>query len=111
MIYYWQTLTAPQLASIVEGDPVAVITLGAIEQHGTHLPLGTDLIIGEGLQAAMLDMIDPALDVLCLPAIAVGASDEHASFAGTLSLPAPLAIATLEAYGASIAQAGIKSWC
>lgn len=108
MIYYWQTLTAPQLASIVEGDPVAVITLGAIEQHGTHLPLGTDLIIGEGLQAAMLDMIDPALDVLCLPAIAVGASDEHASFAGTLSLPAPLAIATLEAYGTSIAQAGIK---
>lgn len=108
MIYHWQTLTAPRLAAIAKGSPVAITTLGAIEQHGTHLPLGTDLIIGEGLQAAMLDMIDPAVDVLCLPAIAVGASDEHANFPGTLSLPAPLAIATLEAYGTSIARAGIQ---
>lgn len=108
MIYHWHTLTAPQIKAIANSDPVAVIILGAIEQHGTHLPLGTDLIIGEGLQAAMLSMMDPAIDVLCLPALAVGASDEHASFPGTLSLPAPLAIATLEAYGASIARAGIK---
>lgn len=108
MIYHWQTLTAPQLAAIAKHDLVAVITLGAIEQHGTHLPLATDLIIGESLQAAMLELLDPTLDVICLPAIAVGASDEHANFPGTLSLPAPLAIATLEAYGASIARAGIK---
>lgn len=107
MVYHWQHLTAPQLRALTQRDPVAVITLGAIEQHGTHLPLGTDLIIGEGLQAAMLDKLDPALEVLCLPAIAIGASDEHASFAGTLSLPAPLAIATLEAYGESIARTGI----
>ncbi|MFI8748976.1 creatininase family protein [Vreelandella lionensis] len=110
MVYHWQHLTAPQLRTLAQRDPVAVITLGAIEQHGTHLPLGTDLIIGEGLQAAMLKQLekqDASLDVVCLPAIAVGASDEHASFAGTLSLPAPLAIATLEAYGESIARAGI----
>ncbi|MCC5900968.1 MAG: creatininase family protein [Halomonas sp.] len=108
MIYHWKALTSPRLAAIAHGNPVAIITLGAIEQHGTHLPLGTDLIIGEGLQTAMLSMIDPSIDVLCLPAIAVGASDEHAGFAGTLSLPAPLAIATLEAYGESIARSGIK---
>ncbi|XQU09452.1 creatininase family protein [Halomonas sp. LY9] len=110
MVYHWQHLTAPQLNTLAQRDPVAVITLGAIEQHGTHLPLGTDLIIGEGLQAAMLEQLeksDASVEVLCLPAIAVGASDEHASFAGTLSLPAPLAIATLEAYGESIARAGI----
>ncbi|MEA2118055.1 creatininase family protein [Halovibrio sp. HP20-50] len=107
MIHHWQTLTAPQLADFAQRDPVAVLVLGAIEQHGTHLPLATDLTIGEGLQAAMLEMLDPALDVICLPPIAVGASDEHASFPGTLSLPAPLAIATLEAYGDSLARAGI----
>lgn len=110
MIYYWQHLTSPQLATIARRDPVAVITLGAIEQHGNHLPLATDLMIGEGLQAAMLEMLDPALDIICLPAIAVGASEEHASFSGTLSLPAPLAIETLEAYGTSIARTGIKRW-
>tara|TARA_R100001230_G_C5675739_1_gene181369 strand:+ start:945 stop:1751 length:807 start_codon:yes stop_codon:yes gene_type:complete len=111
MVYHWQHLTAPQLHALSPRDPVAVITLGAIEQHGTHLPLGTDLIIGEGLQAAMLERLDAQdarVDVVCLPAMAVGASDEHASFPGTLSLPAPLAIATLEAYGESIARAGIR---
>lgn len=108
MIHHWQTLTAPQLADFAQRDPVAVLVLGAIEQHGTHLPLATDLTIGEGLQAAMLAQLDPAMNVVCLPPIAVGASDEHASFPGTLSLPAPLAIATLEAYGDSLARAGIR---
>lgn len=108
MIHHWQTLTAPQLADVAQRDPVAVLVLGAIEQHGTHLPLATDLIIGEGLQAAMLEQLDPTLDVICLPPIAVGASDEHASFPGTLSLPASLSIATLEAYGDSLARAGIR---
>ena len=111
MIHHWQTLTAPQLADFAQRDPVAVLVLGAIEQHGTHLPLATDLTIGEGLQAAMLERlarIAPSLNVLCLPPIAVGASDEHASFPGTLSLPASLAIATLEAYGESLATAGIR---
>ena len=108
MIHHWKTLTTPQLAVFAQRDPVAVLVLGAIEQHGTHLPLATDLIIGEGLQAAMLEQLDPSLDVICLPAIAVGTSDEHASFPGTLSLPAPLAIATLEAYGDGLAHAGIR---
>lgn len=108
MIYDWQALSVPELAAVAERDPVAVLVLGAIEQHGTHLPLGTDLIIGEGLQAAMLSVLDPALEVVCLPSIAVGASDEHANFSGTLSLPASLAIATLEAYGKCVAQAGIN---
>lgn len=108
MIHHWQALTAPQLAAFAQRDPVAVLVLGAVEQHGTHLPLATDLTIGEGLQDAMLKELEPSLDVICLPAIAVGASDEHASFPGTLSLPAPLAIATLEAYGDSLARAGIR---
>ena len=110
MIHHWQTLTAPQLAEFAQRDPVAVLVLGAIEQHGTHLPLATDLIIGEGLQAAMLEVLNGDLNVICLPSMAVGASDEHASFPGTLSLPAPLAIATLEAYGDSLARAGIRRW-
>ncbi|MCA1771350.1 MAG: creatininase family protein [Halomonas sp.] len=107
MIHHWQQLTAPQLAEIAQRDPVAVLVLGAVEQHGTHLPLATDLMIGEGLQSAMLEQLSPSVEVICLPSIAVGASDEHASYPGTLSLPAPVAIATLEAYGDSLARTGI----
>ena len=108
MIHHWQQLTAPQLAEVAQRDPVAVLVLGAVEQHGTHLPLATDIMIGEGLQSAMLEQLSPSLEVICLPPISVGASDEHASYPGTLSLPAPVAIATLEAYGDSLARTGIK---
>ncbi len=107
MVHEWQHLTAPKLQALAQRQPIALITLGAIEQHGTHLPLGTDLMIGEGLQAAMLAQLPDDIEVLCLPPMAIGASDEHASFSGTLSLPAGLAIETLEAYGDSIARAGI----
>ena len=108
---HWADLRYRQLDALADDDPVAILVLGAIEQHGHHLPLSTDLDIGLGLQQATLDSLQrrgAAVSALCLPALAVGASDEHASYPGTLSLPAPLAIATLEAYGDSIARAGIR---
>ncbi|MYL22472.1 creatininase family protein [Halomonas alkaliantarctica] len=106
----WQHLTAPELTALVDRDPVAVLVLGATEQHGAHLPLNTDTTIGLGLQHAMCDALASEVTAICLPAMAIGASDEHTSFPGTLSLPASLAIATLEAYGEGIARAGIKRW-
>lgn len=104
----WQHLTAPELNAMANRDPVAVLVLGATEQHGAHLPLSTDTTIGLGLQQATCDTLSDDVIALCLPPMTIGASDEHASFPGTLSLPARLAIETLEAYGDSIAQAGIK---
>jgi creatinine amidohydrolase len=104
----WQHLTAPELNAMAERDPVAVLVLGATEQHGKHLPLNTDTRIGLGLQQAMRDALSDDVTALCLPPMTIGASDEHMSFPGTLSLPARLAVETLEAYGDSIARAGIK---
>ncbi|APX92319.1 creatininase [Halomonas sp. 1513] len=111
----WSDLTSEGLAALAAEDPVAILVLGAVEQHGRHLPLSTDLDIGLGLQQATLEALarrpaetGAALNVVCLPPLAVGASDEHASYPGTLSLPPALAIATLEAYGDSLARAGIR---
>ncbi|MDR5897970.1 creatininase family protein [Halomonas vilamensis] len=108
MHFDWHHLTAPELNAMAKRDPVAVLVLGATEQHGAHLPLNTDTTIGIGLQQAMREALSDDITVLCLPPMTLGASDEHASFPGTLSLPARLAIETLEAYGDSLARAGIK---
>ena len=102
----WQELTTPELAAL-PGESVAVMALGAIEQHGAHLPLSTDLDIGEGLLAAALTQLPADFPLVQLPPLTVGASDEHLSFPGTLSLPPELAIATLEAYGDAVARAGL----
>lgn len=103
----WQDLTTPELKAL-HRESVAVMALGAIEQHGAHLPLSTDLDIAEGLLAAALARLPRDFPLVRLPALAVGASDEHLGFAGTLSLSPELAIATLEAHGEAAARAGLK---
>jgi creatinine amidohydrolase len=66
-------LTSPAVA----GD-LLVVPLGATEQHGPHLPLGTDTIIASALASAV--------DAVIAPAFPYGSSGEHAGFAGTLSI-------------------------
>jgi creatinine amidohydrolase len=65
---------------------IAILPLGATEQHGPHLPLGVDTVLVEGVVAASLPHLPPDLPALFLPAQAVGLSPEHAAFAGTLTL-------------------------
>ncbi|MGM0982253.1 MAG: creatininase family protein [Pseudomonadota bacterium] len=103
----WQDLTSRELSSL-PSETVAVMVVGAIEQHGAHLPLSTDLDIGEGLLEEALTHLPETLPLVILPPMAVGASDEHLSFPGTLSLSPELAIATLEAHGDAVARAGLK---
>ncbi len=63
--------------------PVVAIPLGSCEQHGPHLPLDTDTRIAVAL-ADRLSAVRP--DVVVAPAVAYGASGEHAGFEGTLSI-------------------------
>ena len=62
--------------------PAVLVPIGAVEQHGPFLPLGTDLIIAE----RMASSISQRLDLMIAPAMAVSASDTHLGFAGTLSV-------------------------
>lgn len=104
----WQDLTSVELGEALGADSVAVLLLAAIEQHGAHLPLSTDLDIGEGLLAAAVATLPEDFPLLALPPMAVAASSEHAGFPGTLSLPPEVAIAVIEAYGDSLARAGVR---
>lgn len=103
----WQDLTSHEVAAL-PGDAVAVMVLGAIEQHGGHLPLSTDLDIGEGLLEAALDHLPNGFPLVILPSLTLGASDEHLHFPGTVSLPVEAAIATLKGCGGAVARAGLK---
>lgn len=70
----------------VTGKTIAVLPLGAHEQHGPHLPFETDTIIAEGLAARTAAALPPGLDVRFLPAEPVGYSIEHMDVAGTRTL-------------------------
>jgi creatinine amidohydrolase len=64
---------------------LAILPVGAIEQHGPHLPVGTDAMIGQGLLARALARTSTMLPVFVAPPVLVGRSGEHADWAGTLS--------------------------
>lgn len=105
---YWQELTAPEAATLGAADAVAVLPLAAIEQHGAHLPLSTDLDIGNGLIGEALPLLPRWFPLTVLPPLAVGASMEHTSFAGTLSLAPETALHVIGELGAAVARAGLR---
>ncbi len=74
------------LPSSARRDWIAVLPLGAHEQHGPHLPFDTDTLIAEGLVTRLIDRLPPALPVTFLPTEPVGYSIEHMDVAGTRSL-------------------------
>lgn len=69
---------------LAAGRPIAVLPIGAVEQHSRHLPLGTDALIVEHV-ATRLEAELPT-QVLLLPALSVGASDHHLMMPGTASV-------------------------
>ena len=76
-------LTWPEVAAGIEaGRDTVVVAFGATEQHGHHLPLATDALLGDELARRVAD----ELDAFVAPTVRVGCSSHHLAFAGTLSL-------------------------
>lgn len=70
------------------GRPLVIVPLGSLEQHGPHLPMNTDTAIATAVASCAAEQIDMECDraVVIAPAIVYGASGEHQSFPGTVSL-------------------------
>jgi creatinine amidohydrolase len=75
-------LTSPEVAELMRGSGLVVMPLGSVEQHGPHLPCGTDTMAAD-LVAAELAQI---LDALVVPAGQYGVTPIHAGHPGTISL-------------------------
>jgi creatinine amidohydrolase len=84
----WWDLTAQDFRDLDMSRIVAIQPIGAVEQHGPHLPVRVDAAIGEGMIARAFELVSDDTPALVLPSQPVGKSDEHTSFAGTLSLSA-----------------------
>lgn len=105
---FWAELTTLDFRHLDPERTVAVLPVAATEQHGPHLPLCVDTAIVDGLVAAVVERLPAEAPVLFLPTLAIGKSNEHGRFAGTLSLPAHTLIDAWMAVGASVAAAGVR---
>ena len=75
-----EQLAWPEVAGT---EPLLICPVGSTEQHGPHLPFGTDTVIATALATSLASLRD---DGLLGPAISIGASGEHEGFEGTLSI-------------------------
>lgn len=105
--YLWAECTRAQLRGLLP-DALVIMPVGAVEQHGPHLPTGTDsLVVGAVVRAA----VDGAAsrsprDLIEAPSLTMGASDHHLPFGGTLSLTAEVMTAALLDLARSVAGSG-----
>jgi creatinine amidohydrolase len=79
-------LTSPDVAKLLKDASILCLPLGAIEQHGPHLPLNTDVVVAEGLTRRMVARWGETHDLWQLPAVPIGLSREHDWACGTLSV-------------------------
>lgn len=105
---YWADLATTDFAGLDPASTVAVLPLGATEQHGPHLPLAVDHCLVDGIVERALPLLPDAARVLVLPTQQVGYSPEHAQFPGTLTLPIETVIATWVALGECVARTGVR---
>src|SRR3984885_1283498 len=104
----WTDIRWPEMAGIDRARWIAVLPLAAIEQHGPHLPLETDILIARAYLARVRELLSDDLPVTFLPIEPVGISTEHTDFPGTLTLSPETAIKSWTAIGESVARAGLK---
>lgn len=104
----WIELTTEDIAALDRRRCVAVLPVGAIEQHGPHLPLGTDSYIAEGIVAKALSLAVEAVEVLLLPLQQIGHSPEHGDFHGTLGQEAETLLAAWTRIGSDLARSGVR---
>ena len=78
--------TWPEMKAVIARQPVCIIPIGSVEDHGRHLPLDVDnFLIGSMCEEVALRIPD---EVLLLPHIPYGFEDHHMSFPGTITVRA-----------------------
>jgi len=94
-----------EVETALRTSSVLCLPMGAMEQHGPHLPLNTDCVIAEALTRRIVARWGDEHDLWQLPAVPLGLSREHAWAAGTLSLTVSGMTAYLRDLGSEIVRA------
>lgn len=96
------------MSELLTERSILVQPLGAIEQHGPHLPLSTDSVVATAVAEAAVAQVGEALDIWLLPTLEYTKSNEHAWSAGTVWLSATTLLAVLDDLGRCIATTPAK---
>jgi creatinine amidohydrolase len=101
-------LRGPDIGRVLTDRSILVQPLGAIEQHGPHLPLSTDSIVATAVAEATVAAYGDEVDAWLLPTLDYTKSNEHAWSPGTIWLSATTLLAVLDDIGRCVATTPAK---
>lgn len=106
---YFPYLTWKEIAEMPHKENTVIIQpIGAIEQHGHHLPIAVDSAISLGVLGKALAQLDDAIPAYALPCLYYGKSNEHSGFPGTITLSAETLLSVIKEMAASIYSSGFR---
>jgi creatinine amidohydrolase len=91
-----------------KANTVILQPVGAIEQHGPHLPVAVDSAICTGVLGAALDRLPAEVPCFCLPPLYYGKSNEHIRFPGTVTLSAETLLRVFGEVADSVHRMGFR---
>ena len=104
----YEDLKGPEVPYVLSESSIILLPVGAIEQHGPHLPMSVDRVIAEETAKAIVERCSNDLDVWLLPTVAVSKSNEHDWSTGTISLRYETLMSVLDDIGRSLSKTPAK---
>lgn len=106
---YFSYLTWREIEQMPNKENVVIIQpIGAIEQHGPHLPIAVDSAISLGVLGKALEQLESDIPAYALPCLYYGKSNEHDGFPGTITLSATTLLLVINEMALSIYRAGFR---
>lgn len=102
----WQDLTWPQIGALDRDRTIVVLPVGSVEQHGRHMPTGTDTYLADAVSSAAAELAD--VEVAILPSPWYGLSAHHMHFPGSITLSADTMMAMISDIVASVVAHGFR---
>ncbi len=104
--FRYEEFTWPEIREAAEQNRVAVLPVGTVEQHGTHLPLGTDALTAAEL--ARLAVKRAPKEAVLLPPVYYGASEHQMDFPGSIAIDGSVVAAYVGGIASSLARHGFR---
>lgn len=105
---WWTDFAAHEFTGLDSMKTIAIFPTAAVEQHGPHLPVGTDTIINQGHLDLLVARCPADLGIRILPVMAIGKSNEHIWQVGTVTHTATNLIDAWTQIGLEVARSGIR---
>lgn len=105
MLLEWRELASKDFAAHVK-DGVAALVVGSCEQHGLHLPVGTDVYLGEAVIRGAAEYA--AREVVLLPSLTYGFSAHHMDFPGSITLTQSTLSSVIQEVASGVISAGFS---